>query len=80
MLGNLQNNGFRPEDSCPNHYSDVNSYPMKPWNPCGRYWYILLKSRSFPIFVVYNKKYSRCKNNQFVTLKIISIQIKYLFL
>jgi len=50
---NLQNNGFSPEDTCPNRYSDVNSCPMKPWNPYGTD--ILLKSWSFPIFVVYDQ-------------------------
>ncbi|KAF0763550.1 nicastrin, partial [Aphis craccivora] len=50
---NLQNNGFSPEDTCPNRYSGVNSCPMKPWNPYGTD--ILLKSWSFPIFVVYDQ-------------------------
>ncbi|XP_029345849.1 nicastrin [Acyrthosiphon pisum] len=50
---NLQNTGFSPEDTCPNRYSDVNSCPMKPWNPYGTD--ILLKSWSFPIFVVYDQ-------------------------
>lgn len=50
---NLLNNGFSPEDTCPNHYSGVNSCPMKPWNPYGTD--ILLKSWSFPIFVVYEQ-------------------------
>jgi len=50
---NLQNNGFSPEDTCPNRYSDVNNCPMKPWNPYGTD--ILLKSWSFPIFVVFDE-------------------------
>ncbi|CAH1736880.1 nicastrin [Aphis gossypii] len=50
---NLQNNGFSPEDTCPNRYSGVSSCPMKPWNPYGTD--ILLKSWSFPIFVVYDQ-------------------------
>ncbi|XP_026823477.1 nicastrin [Rhopalosiphum maidis] len=50
---NLQKNGFSPEDTCPNRYSDVNSCPMKPWNPYGTD--ILLKSWSFPIFLVYDQ-------------------------
>lgn len=45
-------NEFSPEDKCPNRYSGVSSCPKKPWNLYGTN--ILLKSWSFPIFVVYD--------------------------
>lgn len=64
---NLQNNGFSPEDTCPNRYSGVSSCPMKPWNPYGTD--ILLKSWSFPIFVVYDQ--DTIKN--IVDVRIISL-------
>jgi len=69
---NLQNNGFSPEDTCPNRYSGVNSCPMKPWNPYGTD--ILLKSWSFPIFVVYDQ--DTIKN--IVDVRIISFLFKKL--
>lgn len=66
---NLQYTGFSPEDPCPNRYSDVSSCPMKPWNPYGTD--ILLKSWSFPIFVV---------NDQNTIKDIIDVRIIYLLL
>lgn len=63
----LLNNGFSPEDTCPNRYSDSSSCPKVPWNPYGSN--IILKSWSFPIFIVYNQN----------TIKeIIDVRILYL--
>lgn len=50
---NAFQNGFSPEDKCPNRYSDISSCPKKPWNPYGSN--ILLKSWSFPIFIIHDE-------------------------
>lgn len=53
VMTDLFTNGFSPEDTCPNRYSDTSSCPSPPWNPNGSS--ILLKSWSFPIFVIYDQ-------------------------
>ncbi|VVC32764.1 Hypothetical protein CINCED_3A001406 [Cinara cedri] len=50
VMNDLQTNGFSPEDTCPNRYSDTSSCPNVPWNPNGTN--ILLENWSFPIFII----------------------------
>lgn len=61
---NLLKNGFSPEDTCPNRYTDSSSCPMQPWNPYGSS--ILLESWNFPIFVI---------NDQSVVEEIIDVRM-----
>lgn len=67
---NLLKSGFSPEDTCPNRYSDNSSCPSQPWNPYGTD--ILLKSWSFPIFVVYNQNAIK----EIIDVRIINFLIK----
>lgn len=69
---NLANTGFSPEDTCPNRYSGISSCPSQPWNPYGTD--ILLKSWSFPIFVVYNQNTIK----EITDVRIINLFVKIL--
>lgn len=69
----LLQNGFSPEDSCPNRYSGEDSCPNNPWNPYGTD--ILLKSWSFPIFVVFNQ--NTIKEITDVRMKSLLVKIIY---
>lgn len=63
---NLLENGFSPEDTCPNRYTDSGSCPMQPWNPHGSS--ILLESWSFPIFVINDQS----TINEIIDVRLIS--------